>query len=39
LDTTALTFAEAYQPLLMLVGFLGGWGLSMLTGLLFLKAA
>jgi hypothetical protein len=33
-----VSFIETYQPILGVVAFVGGWGLAMLTGLMF-KAA
>jgi hypothetical protein len=30
-----VTALETYLPLVQAVGFLGGWGLAMLTGLMF----
>jgi len=30
---------EVYQPFLQVCGFLSAWGIAMLTGLLFSKAA
>lgn len=30
---------EMYEPLVSFVGFLGGWGLAMLTGVFFVQAS
>lgn len=34
-----MTAFEVYQPVLEFAGFLGGWGLAMVTGLLFSLAS
>lgn len=34
-----MSFVETYLPLLTVVGFLGAWGIAMLTGLMFMRAS